>query len=138
MQINIDNRSEKHIVGFNNYRDMNTFLQKLPTQIDEIQINGQVLSSLSLTDFPLVFSKILPLLKNQGVLHIESLDGDLLCHSVACGGMALDELNRILFNGQTQGIYNLISLEHFFVQQGLETHAKGYEGSRFYLTMHRP
>lgn len=138
MQINIDNRTDKHIVGMSNYADIDTFLNKLPPIITELQINGQILNTLSLDQFSSFFEKILPLLKSGSILHIESLDINLLCHSVALGGMALDELNRVLFDNRVKGVYNLVALEHFLIRAGMETHAKGYEGLRFHLTMHRP
>ena len=138
MQINIDNRIDKHITGFTNYVDFDSLLNKLPTTITELQINGQVLNTLSIAQFTQVFSKILPLLKTGSTLYVESLDINVFCRAIACGSIALDEINRTLFDGKIKGVYNLIALEHLLIQNGFETHAKGYEGLRFHLTMHRP
>ena len=74
----------------------------------------------------------------NGELHIESWDYNILGNMLSYDYIAADQLNNALYgDDKPQGLYNLVGIESFLRQLGMETILKGFKEAKFYLRMRK-
>lgn len=75
-------------------------------------------------------------LQTGGLLYIESLDSKLFGQELSNQSMQPEAYNELLFgNGSNLGLYDLVTIEGFLKQLGMQTVEKGYKNIFFYLQM---